>query len=159
FLIVDEINRANIPRVFGELLYGLEYRGGDYPITLPYSETPLTIPENLWLIGTMNTADRSIALLDAALRRRFRQVTLGPDYDVLLAWLSDEADEKTAQTALQRLKALNQELIEDVGSDRLIGHTYLMKEDLAEIGLATVWDEEIEPVLREHLFNRPQDEL
>jgi MoxR-like ATPase len=159
FLIVDEINRANIPRVFGELLYGLEYRGGEYPIVLPYSEAPLTIPSNLWLLATMNTADRSIALLDAALRRRFRQVTLGPDYDVLLAWLSDQIDETTAQAAVERLKALNGELLELLGPDRLIGHSYLMKDDLADVGLLAIWEEEIEPVLREHLFNRPEQEL
>ena len=76
-LILDEINRGELPRIFGELLYALEYR--DESVTLPYSGEGLTIPKNLYLIGTMNTADRSIALVDHALRRRFHFIDLRPD--------------------------------------------------------------------------------
>lgn len=84
FLIVDEINRADIARVFGELLYALEYR--DAPIRTPYSiggDASITLPSNLVLLGTMNTADRSIALIDYALRRRFTFITLEPDAAVI----------------------------------------------------------------------------
>lgn len=74
FLIVDEINRANLPRVLGELLFALEYRGEQNKVELAYSTDEFYVPENLWVIGTMNTADRSVALLDAAMRRRFKEV-------------------------------------------------------------------------------------
>lgn len=83
-LIIDEVNRADIARVFGELLYALEYR--DAPVRTPYSvngDASMTIPSSLVLIGTMNTADRSIALIDYALRRRFTFITLEPDASVI----------------------------------------------------------------------------
>jgi 5-methylcytosine-specific restriction protein B len=152
FVLVDEINRANLPRVFGELLYGLEYRGPKNPFGLPYSQHDAYIPENLTLIATMNSADRSIALVDAAVRRRFRHVAFAPDSDVLRVWLSAHDLGSLADHATNRLEALNKELGELVDAERLIGHTYLMRDDLGTVGLETVWEEDIEPVLREHLF-------
>jgi len=80
-LIIDEINRGNLSRIFGELMYLLEYR--DKQIPLAGDERPFSIPENVVIIGTMNTADRSIALVDHALRRRFSFIHVGPEYDVL----------------------------------------------------------------------------
>lgn len=154
FMVVDEINRANLPRVFGELLYGLEYRGPENPFGLPYSQHDAYIPENLTLIATMNSADRSIALVDAAVRRRFRHVAFAPDSDVLRGWLSANGLGSVSDHAIERLKALNSELGELVDAERLIGHTYLMRGDLATVGLETVWEEDIEPVLREHLFGQ-----
>ena len=77
-MIIDEINRGNLPRVLGELLFLLEYRDESVQ-TLYRPEEPFSLPENLWFIGTMNTADRSIALVDAALRRRFHFVPFFPD--------------------------------------------------------------------------------
>ena len=84
-LIIDEINRGNLPRIFGELLYLLEYR--EQAVGLPYSRRPFRLPANLYLIGTMNAADRSTALVDQALRRRFSFVEMPPDATVLAAWL------------------------------------------------------------------------
>jgi len=77
FLIIDEINRGNLAKVFGELYFLLEYR--DEAIRLQYSDEEFSLPENLYIIGTMNTADRSIALVDLALRRRFHFVEFHPD--------------------------------------------------------------------------------
>ena len=77
-LIIDEINRANLARVFGELMYLLEYR--QRPIALSGGGPEFSIPANVYLIGTMNTADRSIALVDQAMRRRFSFIRLRPNY-------------------------------------------------------------------------------
>ena len=77
-MIIDEINRGNLPRVLGELLFLLEYRDEEVE-TLYRTGEPFSLPENLWFIGTMNTADRSIALVDAALRRRFHFIRFFPD--------------------------------------------------------------------------------
>jgi len=85
-LVIDEINRGNLPRIFGELLYLLEYR--DQAVTLPYSRRDFRLPPNLVLLGTMNAADRSVALLDQALRRRFSFLDMPPDAAVLAAWLA-----------------------------------------------------------------------
>jgi hypothetical protein len=83
-LIIDEINRANLAAVFGELMYLLEYR--DRQIKLAGSNQTFSIPDNVYVIGTMNTADRSIALVDHALRRRFAFIELRPDYNILRQW-------------------------------------------------------------------------
>lgn len=157
FLIVDELNRANLPRVFGELLYALEYRGAEHPFRLPYSGAESYIPTNITLIATMNTADRSIALVDAAIRRRFRHVDFDPDPLVLGKWLADQGLAELVDDSVGRLEALNKPLLDRLDRDRLIGHTYLMQKDLADVGLAAVWNEDIEPILREHLFNQPDE--
>lgn len=157
FLVIDELNRANLPRVFGELLYALEYRGPEHTFRLPYSGAETYIPLNITVIGTMNTADRSIALVDAAIRRRFRHIDFNPDPAVLTAWLKSHGLGEVADHTAGRLVALNAKLNELLDPDRLIGHSYLMREDLGDVGLSAVWEEDIEPVLREHLFNQPQE--
>lgn len=91
-LLIDEINRGNLAKVFGELYYLLEYRNEE--ITLQYGAEPFKLPDNLYVIGTMNTADRSIALLDMALRRRFRFVDLIPDAPPLKGLLGRFLEEK-----------------------------------------------------------------
>jgi MoxR-like ATPase len=156
-LVIDEINRANLPRVLGELLYALEYRGPEHSFRLPYSGRETYVPENIVVIATMNSADRSIALVDAAARRRFRHVEFAPDSDVLRKWLQMRGLGDLADLAVSRLRALNDRLLELLDADRLIGHTYLMRDDLAEVGLEAVWEEDIGPVLREHLYNQPSE--
>lgn len=154
FLIVDEINRANLPKVLGELLFALEYRGPGNEVTLPYSGIEFTLPTNLWLIGTMNTADRSVAMMDAAMRRRFKQVRFPADYQALRAWHNACGNPGLGVEAAERLLRLNAVVAEMLDEDREIGHSFLMTTTLETIGFETVWNEDIEPVLRDHLMGQ-----
>lgn len=153
-LIVDEINRANLAKVFGELYYLLEYRRD--PVRLQYSpEESFTLPPNVFVIGTMNTADRSIALVDAAIRRRFAFLELHPDQppvrDLLRDWL--RANHKDLDRA-DLLDALNRTIgAED--RDFKIGPSYLMTPDAErDGGLARIWQYSILPLLEEHYYGR-----
>ena len=123
YLVVDEINRGDIPRIFGELLTTLEKDKRSKNIVLPISQEAFSIPQNVYLIGTMNTADRSISLLDAALRRRFGFVEMMPDGTVL-------KDSSVAGLPLRAwFDELNKRIREHVGRDARnlqIGHSYLM---------------------------------
>ena len=152
-LIIDEINRANLAKVFGELYFLLEYR--DQSISLQYSpDTEFVLPENLFLIGTMNTADRSIARIDNAMRRRFVFVELDPRIPpvegLLSRWLT--ARDLPMDAALL-LDELNQR-IED--SDAAIGPSYLMDERIyqREDGLERVWQYQIMPLLEDLFYGQ-----
>jgi 5-methylcytosine-specific restriction protein B len=152
YLIVDEINRGDIPRIFGELLTTLEKDKRGKRIILPVSQEIFSVPRNVFLIGTMNTADRSISLLDAALRRRFGFVELMPDSSVL-------KDSAVAGIALKAwLNALNTRIRDHVGRDARnlqIGHSYLMHggsslKDLAILKRAI--RDDIIPLLEEYCY-------
>jgi 5-methylcytosine-specific restriction protein B len=154
-LIIDEINRANLAKVFGELYFLLEYR--DQSISLQYSpDKEFILPENLFLIGTMNTADRSIARIDTAMRRRFAFVELDPRIPpvqgLLARWLTEH---HLPLDAARLLDDLNKRL-ED--SDAAIGPSYLMKEEIyrRSDGLDRVWQYDIMPLL-EDLFYGQRD--
>ena len=151
-LIVDEINRGNLARVFGELYFLLEYR--DEAIDLLYSsgdEQAFTLPPNVLLIGTMNTADRSIALVDAAMRRRFSFVALHPSDEpvrgLLARWLENkEKDDLPARL----LGELNRRIEE---SEFKVGPSYLMRPGAnVTNGLERVWRAAIMPLLEEHHY-------
>ncbi|MGL3198225.1 MULTISPECIES: AAA family ATPase [Curtobacterium] len=147
FLVIDEINRGNIAKVFGELYFLLEYR--DSEISLLYSDEPFTLPSNIFVIGTMNTADRSIAMLDAAMRRRFAFIELHPERhpvrDVLAGWAATKGLQDDRASLLTRLNAA----IAD--HDAKVGPSFLMR-DLDANGLADVWRYEILPLLAEHHY-------
>ena len=147
FLVIDEINRGNIAKVFGELYFLLEYR--DSEISLLYSDEPFILPSNIFVIGTMNTADRSIAMLDAAMRRRFAFVELHPEgdpvRDVLARWAATKGLQDDRADLLARLNAA----IAD--HDAKVGPSFLMR-DLDAGGLADVWRYEILPLLAEHHY-------
>ncbi|MFI1352447.1 DUF4357 domain-containing protein [Streptomyces sp. NPDC020898] len=147
FLIIDEINRANLAKVFGELYFLLEYRRQTLQLT--YSGDDFSLPDNLFIIGTMNTADRSIALVDAAMRRRFAFVELSPRAEptsgLLRRWLKEKGKERA-----DLLDELNSR-IDDV--DFQIGPAYLMKPGVdREGGLERTWRTKILPLLEEHHY-------
>ncbi|MGH4013822.1 MAG: McrB family protein [Pseudonocardiaceae bacterium] len=154
-LIIDEINRANLAKVFGELYFLLEYRRD--PIRLQYSPgESFTLPDNVFLIGTMNTADRSIASLDAAMRRRFAFVELHPDEppvrDLLPRWLAAHGKDGDDRGAL--LAALNAEIGTE-NRDFKIGPSYLMTPDVERAGgQERIWEHSILPLLEEHYYGR-----
>jgi len=145
--IIDEINRGNIPRIFGELMFSLEYR--DREVTLPYSGERFRIPENVYLIGTMNTADRSIALVDFALRRRFHFFRFNADPDLLDRWL---AKNPVQVTYLSKLYHELTKAIDD--PDFAIGHSHFMKPGLTEEQLERIWRHSIEPYLEEYCIDK-----
>ncbi|MES4881867.1 MULTISPECIES: DUF4357 domain-containing protein [unclassified Streptomyces] len=154
FLIIDEINRANLAKVFGELYFLLEYRNKS--VRLTYSGDDFALPPNLFVIGTMNTADRSIALVDAAMRRRFAFVELSPRTEptrgLLRRWLAKEG--KDAEPA-DLLDALNTRIDE---ADFRIGPSYLMKKGVyREGGLERTWRTKILPLLEEHHYGEGVD--
>jgi 5-methylcytosine-specific restriction protein B len=155
-LIIDEINRANLAKVFGELYFLLEYR--DESISLQYSpDREFTLPQNLFIIGTMNTADRSIARIDAAMRRRFLFVELDPRippvHGLLSRWLDRHG---LPQDAALLLDELNRR-IED--ADAAIGPSYLMDNRIYQRpdGLDRVWKYSIMPLLEDIFYG--QDDL
>jgi 5-methylcytosine-specific restriction protein B len=147
-LIIDEINRANLARVFGELMYLLEYRNKRVPLA---GGGALSIPGNVRIIGTMNTADRSIALVDHALRRRFAFLELRPEYDILEAYHRKHKTEFPADKLVQKLKMLNNK-INDPHYE--VGISYFLRVDLAEC-IEDIWRMEIEPYLQEYFFDQP----
>jgi len=155
-MIIDELNRANIPKVFGELLYLLEYRE-DRVATL-YRPTELfALPKNLYFIATMNTADRSVALVDTALRRRFHFVPFFPHDGAMKGLLARWLRAHNRDTAVaELLDAVNAELVRDLGDHLLIGPSHFMKEDLSEDALQRIWDFNIFPTLEELLWGRTE---
>ena len=152
FLIVDEINRGDIPRIFGELLTVLEKDKRSKPIILPISKETFIVPPNVFIVGTMNTADRSISLLDAALRRRFGFIELMPDSSVL-------KDHSVSGIPLAPwFDALNQRIREHVGRDARnlqIGHSYLLQngQPLRDLNaLGRVLRDDIIPLIEEYCY-------
>lgn len=148
-LIIDEINRGNLAKVFGELYFLLEYRTEN--VELLYADEEFNLPENVYIIGTMNTADRSIALVDAAMRRRFSFLPLHPSEEptngILRSWLSAQGLPRHTADLLDELNRR----IED--PDFKIGPSYLMRSVVhREAGLERTWRTSILPLLEEHHF-------
>ena len=148
-IIIDEINRANISRVFGELITLIEddKRWGKehaMEVRLPVGHTKFTVPKNLYIIGTMNTADKSIALLDIALRRRFEFTAKYPD--------SEKVNEKYKGF----FEALNKDIIAKKGIDFTIGHSYFMTKSGEELDFVKTMNKKVIPLLCEYFYN-PKD--
>jgi 5-methylcytosine-specific restriction enzyme B len=151
-LVIDEINRGNVAKVLGELYFLLEYR--DRQIELLYSNEPFALPPNLLLIGTMNSADRSIGLLDTALRRRFYFVPLFPDRPPVrqllrrylqrtnpgMLWVADVVD------------AANGQLPDPATA---IGPSHFLRPALDETWVRTIWEHAVLPTLEDHFYGQP----
>ena len=150
YLIIDEINRGNLAKVLGELYFLLEYRNEE--MSLQYSDKSFSLPNNLYFIGTMNTADRSIALVDLALRRRFYFVEFHPAKwpvkDVLRRWL------KTNKAEMEWVADVVDEANKRLGDDAhaAIGPSYFMQLNLDTGGVERVWRHSVLPYIEERLF-------
>ncbi|MDE0237048.1 MAG: AAA family ATPase [bacterium] len=152
-MIIDEINRANLPKVLGELLFLLEYRNESIQ-TLYRPEEEFALPANLWFIGTMNTADRSIALVDAALRRRFHFIPFFPNRKpiagLLDRWL--EANDEPPWVG-EFVAQVNDELKDALGGDDLlVGPSHFMKAGLDAEAVRRIWEYNIEPFIEDQFF-------
>lgn len=168
YLIIDEINRGDISRIFGELITLLEAdkrygENNEIVTTLPYSKQKFAIPPNLFILGTMNTADKSIALIDLALRRRFGFIECMPDYAVLSTMLDEQSSDtkEIGNLAIKLLKNINEKIIGNYDRDHQIGHSYLTKFKDVDSGKAAgllhyIWYHEIIPLLQEYYYDSPK---
>ena len=159
-IIIDEINRGNISKIFGELITLIEpskrlFEDNDeHPkqVTLPYSKKRFGVPKNLYILGTMNTADKSIALLDSALRRRFEFVEMLPDSSILT-----EKKVKVEGIEIETLlDTINQRIEFLIDKDHAIGHSYFLKDSFKKNptvkNLANIFKNEIIPLLQEYFY-------
>lgn len=155
-MVIDEINRANLPKVFGEMLFLLEYRE-ERVRTLYRAEEAFELPSDIWFIGTMNTADRSIALVDAALRRRFHFIPFFPDREpmagLLGRWLEREIE---PGWVAELVEMVNADLMRDLGGPHLqIGPSHFMQHGLDEAALRRIWAYNVVPFIEDQLFGEP----
>ena len=167
--IIDEINRGNLSRIFGELLMLIEAdkRGSEYAIPLTYSDTGerFSVPDNVHILGLMNTADRSLAMVDYALRRRFAFETLQPAYrtEEFREYLIEAGVDKSLVDRIDdSISVINDRIREDkdLGPGFEIGHSYFVpsgdEDSLDEHWFRTIVETQIEPLLREYWFDRPE---
>ena len=169
--IIDEINRGNLSRIFGELLMLIEAdkRSDDYAVTLPYSDTRFHVPDNVYVLGMMNTADRSLAMVDYALRRRFAFQTLEPAFvsehgrQAFEEHLADKgAEPGLAGRICDRMAKLNEKISGDkeLGPGFRIGHSYFVPGDRdvpSEDWYRHIVETQIAPLLREYWFDASVD--
>jgi len=148
-MIIDEINRGNISKIFGELITLLEKDKRGTHVILPYSKKSFTVPENIYIIGTMNTADRSLVYIDAALKRRFAHYELMPNPEIL--------DKTIGRIHLGNLlSAINRRILEAGLRENQIGHSYFMENEapinnIEDLKFAFAYD--IIPLLKDHFYD------
>jgi len=181
--IIDEINRADLSSIFGELMYALEYRGEG--VSIPNFHESFVIPSNVYIIGTMNNIDKSLVTFDLALRRRFAFIKIMPNMAVIEKMLDGYyIDEKCLNLFIERCKRLNESITKNLGlgEDYQIGHAYFGKikdfyqkrddeksvenniedkdikiNNISIFELEKLWDYHLQPLLEEYLGNRIED--
>jgi 5-methylcytosine-specific restriction protein B len=157
FFIIDEINRGNLSKVFGELMMLIEngYRGKS--IKLAYTNELFSVPENIYLIGMMNTADRSLAMIDYALRRRFSFFDMKPGFDSEgFKDYQKDLNNETLDRFIQAIESLNDTIAKDdsLGTGFCIGHSYFCEQkSFDKQWLENVLNYDIAPMLREYWFD------
>ena len=162
-MIIDEINRGNISKIFGELIYLLEYRKKNESIHLTYSlpNEKFYIPGNLYIIATMNSADRSIAFVDYALRRRFYFIDFYPDsnIEILSKWLKKNynINEINPANIVNLLNELNAIIEEQLGREFEIGYSFFMKENLNYKHLERIKEYAIMPLIQQYFFGKKKN--
>lgn len=158
FFIIDEINRGNLSRIFGELLVLTEATKRNESATLLYTKESFKVPDNVYIIGMMNTADRSLAMIDYALRRRFSFLPVEPAFGLesFDSYLDKVATPK-AKTLVAKIIELNNEIESDdnLGKGFKIGHSYLCAENLSDESLKAIVQYEIIPLLEEYWYDEP----
>jgi 5-methylcytosine-specific restriction protein B len=161
FFIIDEINRGNMSKIFGELMMLIETDKRDVQINLLYSNDKFSVPPNLYIIGMMNTADRSLALLDYALRRRFSFFEIKPAFqnDTFNSYVNELDNPEALNRVVDEINSLNNQITEELGTGFQIGHSYFVgdayKVDTAN-RLEEVIEYEIIPQLFEYWFDNEQ---
>jgi 5-methylcytosine-specific restriction enzyme B len=151
-LILDELNRANIPRVLGELMFLFEYR--NQIVDLQFSQG-FSLPKNLYFIATMNTADRSIRSIDVALRRRFEIFECLPDPKVLEKFYALGRGTNYVTNLVDGFTALNDALTTELDRHHTIGQSFFMAEEMSGDRLSRVWSRQIYPLIEEYFFDQP----
>jgi 5-methylcytosine-specific restriction protein B len=152
-VVIDEMNRANLPRVFGELMLLTEYR--ETPIHLLYSQN-FSLPRNLYFIGTMNTADRSIRSVDVALRRRFDFFDASPSVAILRRYYEiDSHRNELGEELYTGFETLNAELTGALDRHHTIGQTFFMRPSFSADALNRVWRHQLSPLIEEYFFDQP----
>ena len=169
-LIIDEINRGNLSKVFGELMMLIEAdkRGDEWAIPLAYGDSPedkFSVPENVYIVGLMNTADRSLAVVDYALRRRFGFVDIRPGFGTEQFYefmIEHNAEAAFVDELIRRMVSLNQKISNDqanLGPGFCIGHSFfsafLDGEQLDEKWCNLIVDSELAPLIQEYWFDSP----
>lgn len=140
YIVIDEINRGNISKIFGELITLIEEDKRDkYEVTLPYSKEPFKVPSNLYIIATMNSTDKSIATIDIALRRRFTFLKMKPNLELI--------DNDEARVLMQELNIF---INDNIGEDYMLGHSYFMGNN---IDLEFIKEYKIKPLLEEYFYS------
>lgn len=162
-IIIDEINRGNLSKVFGELMMLIESdkREKKWSLNLTYSDTKFYIPENLYIIGTMNTADRSLSMVDYALRRRFAFINLQPAFnnEKFKQYLveKEKLDKQIVEDLINKYIKLNDYIKETLGKDFMIGHSYFIGQQLDIDNFDEVYRDivnyEIKPLLEEYYYD------